>query len=165
MLSECCECAGLILAASGQMDSYISGGHGSSIKNPSWLSQLTRYWFIRTVRKTILQHTRWEMKLWFLEAENGSKSFQFFVPRELCAGYVGPPGCSRIHYFNFITISNISEKSAAVETGKLLRNITRKNILTLICQSEAFSAYLGPNLSQQLHYFSSLMKPGLQIFC
>jgi hypothetical protein len=29
---------------------------------------------------------------------------------------------------------------------------------------EAFSAYLGPNLSQQLHYFS-LMKPALQIFC
>jgi hypothetical protein len=35
MLSECCECAGLILAASGQMDSYISGGHGSSIRNPT----------------------------------------------------------------------------------------------------------------------------------
>jgi hypothetical protein len=33
--SECCECAGLILAASGQMDSYISGGHGSSIRNPT----------------------------------------------------------------------------------------------------------------------------------
>jgi hypothetical protein len=61
-------------------------------------------------------------------------------------------------------VVNISEKSAAVETGKLLRNITRKNILILICQSEAFSASLGPNLSQQLHYFS-LMKPALQIFC
>lgn len=51
---------GLILAASGQMDSYISGGHGSSIKNPSWLSQLTRYWFIRTVRKTIVSNTQGE---------------------------------------------------------------------------------------------------------
>jgi len=92
------------------------------------------------------------------------KALNFFAPREFCAGYVGPPGCSRIHYFNFITIRNISEKSAAVETGKLLRNITQKNILILICQSEAFSAYLGPNLIQQLHYFS-LMKPALQIFC
>jgi CTP synthase len=26
---------GLILAASGQMDSYIRGGHGSSIRNPT----------------------------------------------------------------------------------------------------------------------------------
>jgi hypothetical protein len=35
ILSEYCECAGLILAASGQMDSYIRGGHGSSIRNPT----------------------------------------------------------------------------------------------------------------------------------
>jgi hypothetical protein len=40
MLSECCECAGLILAASGQMDSYISGGQ-SKIQADSASSQDT----------------------------------------------------------------------------------------------------------------------------